>query len=223
MVSHPLLEAIAAYTKAVKRGQVDCTLERCPCCGQRPAGFKRHDRRKRWFHVIVGRVVQRVRSAVSRWKCLCCKRPFVLYPDFALPRKRYVRQDLARLSDRYLSQDDLSYRKAVQVNGMPVCYQAADGDDIDERGLWPSTLHRWIGFLGDLKQTLAEAWQLIRAKSPSCRLFRISVAVPSWKYRSQQRKALLQRCGRLLGAEAAYQNLFERSIFPHLATVCRWR
>ena len=120
--------------------------------------------------------------------------------------------------------DGLSYRKAVQVNGMPVFYDAAeDGSEpIDERILSHSTLHRWISFLGNLKQTLAQAWQLIRAKSPSCELFRCSTAVPSWKYRSEPRKGLLHRCGRLLQADQAYCDLFEISIFTYLATVCRW-
>ena len=85
-----------------------------------------------------------------------------------------------------------------------------------------STLHRWIGFLGDLKQTLSQGGQLILAKSPSCELFRTSTAVASWKYRSQQRKNLLQTCGRLLKLDQAYHKLFQISIFTHLATVCRW-
>jgi hypothetical protein len=102
-----------------------------------------------------------------------------LYPDFALPHKRYVRQDVFALSGRYLSDDAVSYSKAVRVNGMPVCY-----DDPDGHILWPSTVHRWIGFLGDLKHTLRQAWQLIRAKSPTCDAFRRIVSIPCWKYRS---------------------------------------
>ena len=136
-----------------------------------------------------------------------------------------MRQDLCRLCGCYVSDDGLSYRKAVQVNGMPVFYDAVEdaSHPIDERMLSHSTLHRWIGFLGNLKQTLAQAWQLIRAKSPSCDLFRCPIAVASWKYRSEPRRGLLNRCGRLLHADQAYRHLFEISIFTHLATVCRWR
>jgi hypothetical protein len=224
MISHPVLGAIAIHTQAVERGQVDCKLEQCPHCDQRSVGFKYHACRSRWFYVIVERVVQQVRSALTRWKCLVCETTFTVYPDFALPYKRYVRQDLCRLSQRYVFDDGLSYRKAVQVNGMPVFYDAVeDGSHrIDERTLAHSTVHRWISFLGDLKQTLAQAWQLIRAKSPSCELFRTSTAVACHKYRSQQRKILLQTCGRLLKADQAYDQLFQISIFTHLATVCRW-
>ncbi len=224
MISHPVLGVIAAHTQAVERGQVDCKLNQCPHCEQQSAGFKYHASRMRWFYVIVERMVQQVRSALTRWKCVVCQKTFTAYPHFALPYKRYVRQDLCRLSGRYVFDDGLSYRKAVQVNGMPVFYDAAEdaGQRIDDRTLAHSTVHRWISFLGDLKQTLAQAWQLIRAKSPGCERFRCSVAVPSWKYHSQQRKILLQTCGRLLKADQPYHHLFEVSIFTHLATVCRW-
>ena len=225
MISQPVLGAIAAHTQAVERGEVECRLERCPRCGQPSSGFKCHAWRRRWFHVIIDRMVKPVRSAVTRWKCVDCEKTFTGYPDFALPYKRYVRQDLCRFSERYVFDDGLSYRKAVQTCDMPVFYGAAEdaSDLIDERTLSHSTLHRWIGFLGGLKQTLAQAWQLIRAKSPNCDLFRDRVAVPLWKYRSEPRRDLLHRCGRLLHADRAYRHLFEISIFTHLATVCRWR
>ena len=225
MISHPVLGAIAAHTQAVERGQVDCKLDQCPHCDQRSVGFKYHASRSRFFYVIVDRMVQRVRSALTRWKCVVCQTTFTDYPDFALPYKRYVRQDLCRLSGRYVFEDGLSYRKAVRVNAMAVFYDAAEGAShpIDDRMLTHSTVHRWISFLGDLKQTLAQSWQLIRAKSPSCELFRCRVAVGSWKYRSEPRQGLLHRCGRLLLADETYRHLFEISIFTHLATVCRWR
>jgi hypothetical protein len=146
-----------------------------------------------------------------------------VYPDFAWPYKRYVRQDVSRLSGRYVADDGLSYRQAVRVGGMAVCYDAGSGRPIDERVLWPSTLHRWIGFLGRLPHTLQQAWRLIRAKSPACDLHRRPVAVPCWKYRSARRRKLLHACGRLLATDRAYQTLFEVSIFPYLATLCSWR
>jgi hypothetical protein len=224
MISHPVLSAIAAHTQAVQRGQADCKVDQCPYCDQRSGGFTYHACRSRWFYVIVERMVKRVRSVLTRWKCVVCRGTFTDYPDFALPYKRYVRQDLCRLGGRYVFEDGLSYRKAVQVSAMAVFYDAAEGasQPIDERMLSHSTVHRWISFLGDLKQSLAQAWQLIRAKSPSCELFRTSTAVACWKYRSQQRKILLQTCGRLLKADRAYHHFFEVSIFTHLATVCRW-
>ena len=224
MISHPTVESIADHTQAVQRGAVECRLQRCPKCDQGSFGFKYHGWRQRWFYVIVGRVVKRVLSTISRWKCGVCNKTFTLYPDFGLPYKRYVRQDLCRLSERYVSDDGLSYRKAVEVNRMSVFYNVPEGgrDATDERSLSHTTVHRWISFLGALKQTLSQAWQLIRAESPSCALFRSSAAVPAHKYRSEPRKQLLHTCGRVLQADQAYRNLFEVSIFPHLGTGCHW-
>lgn len=224
MVPDLILEAIAAHTRAVERGEVVCSLDRCPHCDQQSAGFKYHASRRRWFRVIVQLMVRRVPSAVTRWKCVVCRKTFTVYPDFAFPHKRYVRQDLCRLCGRYVAEDGLSYRKAVEVNGKAIYYDAAEGagEVIDDRTLSHSALHRWISFLGALKQTLGQAWQLIRARSPSSELFRSSSAVPARKYRSAQRKGLLQACGRLLQADQAYRNLFGVWIFPYLGTVCRW-
>lgn len=236
MLSHPVLAAIAAHTQTVERGEARCTVERCPACDERPGEFKYHAARKRTFRVIVDRMVQAVVSALTRWKCPACRGTFTLYPDFALPHKRYVRQDVCGSSERYVTEDDLSYRKAVRVNGTAVYYDAGtrgsqtidrhatagDSETIDDRTLWPSTLHRWIGWLGGLRRTLREALQLIRARSATCDVFRNLVALPPWKYRSEQRKGVLQVCGRLLRTDGAYQNLFQTSIFPNLATACGW-
>lgn len=216
MVTHPVLAAIADHTQAVERGEVACTLDRCPTCG-RAGPFKYHASRKRTFRLIVGRVVERVVSVLTRWRCVCCGTTLALYPDFALPHKRYVRQDIIALSGRYLSDDAVSYSRAVRVNGMPICYHDPDGHI-----LWPSTVRRWIGFLGDLKGTLRQAWQLIRAKSPTCEAFRRIAPIPCWKYRGDHRKGLLQRAARLLQADREYRHLFGASIFTYLATVCGW-
>lgn len=212
--------AIAAHTQAVEHGAAQCTVTCCPQCGQ-PGSFKYHATRKRQFLVIVDRLVRRMVSALTRWKCPCCRKTFTLYPAFALPHKRYVRQDICRLGGRYVEEDGVSYRKTVQVGSMPVCYAAADGS-IDDRVLWPSTLHRWVGFLGDLKNTLQQAWRLIRARSPTSDVFRQAIPVPCWKYRSAERREVLHICGRLLRTDRLYHRLFDVSIFTHLATRCSW-
>lgn len=187
--------------------------------------------------MIVNRMVQAVVSALTRWKCPACEKTFTLYPDFALPHKHYIRQDVCRLSECYVTDDDLSYSKAVQVNGTAVYYdavaagsQAVDNrappggsQAIDDRVLWPSTLHRWIGWVGGLRRTLREAFQLIRARSATCDVHRDLVPLAPRKYRSEQRQVVLQACGRLFRTDEAYRNFFRTSIFPDLATVCGWR
>ena len=223
MITHPVVAAIAAHTRTVEGGAVQCHLEACPKCGGRPDSFKYHATRKRHFRVIVDRLVQRVVSALTRWKCPLCGRTSTQYPGFALPHKRYVRQDVCGLAERYVSDDGVSYRRGVQVRGMAVCFDTGS-HAIDDRVLWPSTLHRWVGFLGgNLKDTLQRAWRLIRARSPTCTVFREAMCVPCWKYRSAQRREVLHTCGRLLRSEREYQALFDVSIFTHLATLCSWR
>ncbi len=224
MITHPVWAAVVAHTQAVERGEIRCHLEQCPKCGGQPGSFKYHATRKRQFLVIIGRVVRRVVSALTRWKCPTCGRTFTLYPEFALPQKRYVLPDVCRLGGRYVTDDGVSYRRGVQVSRMAVCYDAGGaGRPLDDRVLWPSTLHRWVGFLGGLKDTLQQAWRRIRAKSSTCSVFRKAIPVPCWKYRSAQRREALQTCGRLLGIDRAYDNLFGVSIFTHLATRCSWR
>lgn len=225
MISHPVLAAIAAHTEAVERGEVSCTAEHCPICRQRPAVFKYHASRPRTFRVIVEQMVQAVASALTRWKCPACEKTFTLYPDFAVPHKHYVCPVVCRLSERYVADDDLSYRTGVQIHGRAVYYDAGAGDSqaLDDRVLWPSTLHRWIGWLGRLRETLREALQLIRAQSATSDVFRDLVALAPWKYRSERRKEVLQACGRLLRIDGVYRQLFQTSIFPYLATACRWR
>jgi len=225
MIAHPVVVEVASHTAAVERGEVPCDRARCPRCEVYPGSFKYHARRQRQFLVIIGRLVREVISALTRWKCPCCGQTFTLYPSFALPHKQYVRQDIARLAQAYVGDDKLSYRKATQVKGMAVCYgsQRHDDQQVDDRVLGPSTLHRWVGWLGSLKQTLQQAWRLIRSKSPTCDLFRKAVGVPGWKYRCEARRDLLQRCCRLLKTNRVYQDLFDLSIFTELATVYHWR
>ena len=225
MIAHPVAAAIAACTTAVERGEIPCDRERCPRCEGYPGRFKYHATRRRHFLVIIGRLVTEVISALTRWKCSCCGKTFTLYPPFALPYKRYVCQDICRLAQAYVGDDKLSYRKAVQVNSMAVCYGGQEGQDsrIDDRVLGPSTLHRWVGWLGSLKQTALQAWRLIRAKSPTCDLCRKAVVVAGGKYRTQARRDVLQRCGRLLETDRVYRALFDISVFTELATACRWR
>ncbi len=222
MLSHPLLQIIDEHTDAVRSGRVRCEHEICPRCSESPAGFKIHERRKRTFRVVVERMVRRVSSLVVRWKCGLCKQTFSQCPAFALPYKRYVRDVVLDFGRRYLDDDSTSYRKAVRDEGFPVFYAGDPDGVLDERVLSASTLHRWLGFLGRLEQTLRSALGLIRSASPRCDLFRKLQPVAPWKYRSSERRRCLQVGLGLTAAEGTFQALFETSIFPALATRQRW-
>jgi hypothetical protein len=223
MVPDPI-EAIQRHTEAVERRENRPTCNRCPQCHEEPETFQLHDRRKRIFLVVVARTVRRVLSLVSRWKCPCCKVSFTFYPPFALPHKRYVKDAVFGLARAYLERDELSYRSAVEVEHMPVFYEEPGSEaPIDERSLSHSTLHRWLPFLSLLVATLAEALRLVRGRSASGDLFRRILAVASRKYRSDERRKVLERALRLLASDAEFHALFGRSIFPDLATACGWR
>jgi hypothetical protein len=195
----------------------------CPHCQEHPDRFRLHDRRRRTFLVVIARAVYRALSLLSRWKCPLCRRTFTLYPPFALPWKRYVREFLFERGCNYLLRDELSYRRAIEVEGMPVFYDGPGEDGrIDERSLSHSTLHRWLSTIGALVETLRAALSLIRSKSATSDLFRRLFALAPSKYRSEDRKQSLDRALRLFETEAEYRALFARSIFPELATACAW-
>jgi hypothetical protein len=222
MLSPSLFQVIDEHTDAVRSGRVRCEHEICPRCSEAPDGFKIHERRKRTFGVVIERLVHRVSSLIVRWKCGLCKQTFSQCPAFALPYKRYVRDVVLALGRRYLDDDSTSYRKAVQVEGLPVFYDNEPDGALDERVLAGSTLHRWLGFLGRLEHTLRSALRLIRSASPTCDLFRTAQPVVPWKYRSSERRRRLQIGIGLTACEGAFQALFETSIFPSLATHKRW-
>lgn len=220
---HDSIAAIQRYAEAVDGRQIQPTVNRCPHCRGEPDHFRRHDRRKRVFLVVIERVVHKVLSALTRWKCPLCTGRFTLYPPFALPRKRYVKDSIFELARAYLEEDELSYRRAVEVERMPVFYALWDDGSIDERSLAHSTLHRWYSFFSCLLVTLREAQHLVRQKSATSDLFRRVFAPAPRKYRSEERRALLVRALRALSTEREYRSLFDRSIFPELATACAWR
>jgi hypothetical protein len=218
-----LLDAIQSYTEAVLKKEIRCDLDACPRCGGISTSFKLHDRRKRTFLVVIERLVHQAFSLLTRWKCCGCRQTFTLYPDFAVPHKRYVRGVVFELSQRYVEEDRLSYRAAVRVEGMPVCYDSPEEGKIDDRTLAPSTLWRWLVLFSRLSRTLQEAFRLIRARSAASSIFRQFLPVAPWKYRSETRREILESSLRLLRTEEEYRQVFGVSIFPRLATVCSWR
>ena len=221
MMLLPILEEIQSYTRAVEKNEVQCDLPCCPRCRE-PASFKLHERRRRTYLVVVERLVKTVLSLLTRWKCERCGETFTLYPAFALPRKRYVRQEVFCRAGRYVEGDHESYRKAVKVDGMGVFHEG-QGEEIDERALAHTTLYRWLGLFSSLESTCREALRLLREKAPACDVFRKILPIAPWKYRSEERRGVLGDCRRLLVAEVEYRRLFGISIFPRLATVSAWR
>lgn len=130
----------------------------------------------------------------------------------------------------YLQDDTMTYERAtleqdtVATKGrsppgqpMPVFHQ----DPGKAPRLAPCTVHRWVTTLGGLKNTLQAAMNLLLEKDAD--IHRQAFDVLARKYRSRERKQLLQDCLRLFHAEARCRVLFGRSIFPELAIRCCWQ
>jgi hypothetical protein len=165
-------------------------------------------------------------GSASRWRCpgSCGGAACVAASGsritrlFALPHKRFVQQPVLEKASEYLGTDQ-SYRKTVQHEGMPIVYD--DRTARDKRvpwGLAPSTLWRWMLWLGGMPGTLRAAWKLIREKEPNSTLHREAWAVPPTKYRSLQRRDALQRAMQVLVADRVCHGLFGEGIFPRYAT-----
>jgi hypothetical protein len=181
-------------------------------------------------------LVHRVLGLITRWKCPHCQRTFTVYPRFALRHKRYVLSEILDRSRQYVESDPLTYRQAVRDRGRPLFHaqdeaQAITADSSEEQkeqeavaSLAPSTLHRWVTTLGQLRHTMRRAVHLIRQRRPATGLFRALAGcrVAPGKYRSPERRRVLQACARLGRTEREYAQTFGASLFPHLATGCGW-
>lgn len=208
------IEQINEYTSKVLKGLISCILPPCPGCGLESGWFKRHEARRRKFHVVIEQIVHVVTGLLIRWKCPGCGRTFTQYPDFALPYKRYTLPTIMDLCSKYTEDEAATYRKVVR--------SAQPGYRGSEMQLEHSTVHRWLTSLSRLKTTLARAADLILQAAPCSSACRdaAGLSVGPAKHRSDARKSALQRCRRLFFLEDAYRATFGLSIFPELATVC---
>ncbi len=165
---------------------------------------------------------------ISRWKCTLCKRTFTAYPEFALPYKRYLLPDIFELAAKYLEDDRQTYRLTVLRNNIGIYHKDSEAGERESQ-LAHTTLHRWIGTLGKMRQTVAKALDYIKQKCPQSNIFRevATLVVHPRKYRSLERKDLLVRCRTLLRVQEEFVRIFSDrlrrvSIFPKLATRCSW-
>lgn len=141
-----------------------------------------------------------------------------------MPRKRFTKQPVLDKGGEYLGTDH-SYAKAIvdQREGLPIMYDDRTLTGLRKAsGLAPSTVWRWLSWLGGMPGTLRAAWDLIRQKEPDATLHRQPWAVSSRKYRSQQRRDLLLAAMRLLAVDRVCAGLFGEGIFPRYAISQGW-
>jgi hypothetical protein len=179
--------------------------KQCTNCGSEH--FHRHQRRSRWFLVVLDKMVWPILCILWRWRCTVCGMTFTHLPAGCLPFKRYLREEIEERCERYVEDERISYRKVVRDEGAAVVYDdpVADGcsseaqrEDESVRELAPSTPHRWISTIGGC----TERWQplISRARQSEMGARLSSIVIAPWKYRSLARKKLLHACCLLLRA-----------------------
>jgi len=140
-----------------------------------------------------------------------------------LPRKRFVKQPVLAKASEYLGTDH-SYHKTTEHERMPIMYDDRTPVGLEKAsGLAPSTVWRWLSWLGRMPGTLRVALGLIREKEPNSTLHRQPWAVSPGKYRCEQRQHTLQRAMQLLAADRVCERLFGKGIFPRYAISRGWR
>jgi len=212
---YPSPKDIENYSKNVKKGKIVPTIPKCPVCNISSEEFKRHDVRERQFFIPVNQIIQIVFCLLVRWRCPACNKRIPQYPDFALPYKRYTLQTVMDFCATYVENDQSTYKSVILEDVIGYQEYPNDYRQIDRSTLW-----RWVGTLGRLKNLSQTAHRLLLEFSPASFVSRhlATLAVPARKYASAVRKKLLMRCRKLLYLEAAYQHYFATSLFPNLAT-----
>lgn len=142
----------------------------------------------------------------------------IIHP-FALPGKRFVKEQVLEKSKAYLG-TETSYRQTVRCQARSILYEDPARDP--PAALAPSTVWRWLSWLGGLSRTRRGACDLIRQQAPNATLHREPCALPAGKYRSVKRRRILQQALQLLAADGLIQHLFGKEIFPSLATAHGW-
>jgi hypothetical protein len=133
-----------------------------------------------------------------------------------------VQQPVLAKAGEYLGSDH-TYRQTVMHKGMSIVY-----DDRAAKGKWrpvglsPTTVRRWLSWLGEMPNTLQAVMGLIRQKDPNAALHREMWVVPAEKYRCQQRGDTLERAMQLLVADRVCARLFGKGIFPRYGIARGW-
>jgi len=189
----------------------------CPKCESCHDDFKLHECRHRTFYVVIDSLIHTIASFLGRWKCSSCRATFTVYPQYAIPYKRYVRDVCISFSEDYVTKDAATYRSVSSFIGYAPQTQKAE-----ERQLAGSTVWRWLRFFGSLKKALRNVFEIIRQSSPGSTIFRQMSPIHPKKYRSEERKIVLERAFRLFAADAEFQGIWGYQFFPDLATRSFW-
>ena len=190
-----------------------------------PPAFAKHDCARRKFRLRVYDptldeiVVEVIDSWRVRFRCRHCRKIFTEYPPFALPHKRFVKQDVLAKALKYLSAEKkpkcrATYREAVWEGRGPLSYAA----DQEGHHFSHSTIWRWLSWLGSLNDLRERATQLIFQKDPQAHLHWKLHPIAAHKVRSEARRKTLEQAAMMLDVVDTFTLLFGISWFTRLGT-----
>ena len=220
-----LEEEVKTHTRRVEAGERVRYGQACPRCGAAKEEFFRvHDCRRRKFRLVVERYIQVALSWILRWRCLRCGKRFTDYP--ALSPCRASGSSSRRCWRRPASiwEPITPTVRPSSTRGCPSCTTTASRPEKRQPvGLAPSTVWRWLSWLGGMPGTLRAAWELIRQKEPNATLHRQPWAVSPGKYRSRAAAGHAgQQAMQLLAVDRVCEGLFGQGIFPRYAISQGW-
>lgn len=216
-------QEVQNYNQKILSGDYPQPEKYCIHCKQEPAEFKLHDQRKRKLRIIVNALVQFVTLILVRRKCPLCKATFTVYPDFIAPHKRYATDQIVELCERYLHQK-ISYEKALRDDGHKIAYppestfanmKKSEEPKDDESFAPGSTLWQWCGWLGSFSAAICKGLDLIRQTVSQATIFREFDPVYPSKYRSDERKHVLEQANKVLKMRNI--KIGGKKFFPHFA------
>jgi transposase-like protein len=76
-------QEVKTHTDRVEAGKLLRYSKQCPCCASKEE-FRLHDRRRRTFRLVNGRLILVLFSWILRWRCAACGKRFTDYPPFRL-------------------------------------------------------------------------------------------------------------------------------------------
>jgi hypothetical protein len=192
-----------------------------------PASFAKHDCARRKFRIRIYDptldeiVVEVIESWRVRFRCRHCLKTFTEYPPFALPHKRFVKQEVLAKALKYLSAEKkpkpkcrATYREAVWEGRGPLSY----AEDQEGRQVSHSTVWRWLSWLGSRNDLREQATQLIFQKDPQANLHWKPHPIAKHKVRSERRRKTLEQAAMMLDVVETFSLLFGVSLFTHLGT-----
>ena len=193
------------YKDRIEKDSARLPAKQCAKCASRH--FHRHQKRRRWFLVVVAHIVCPFCCLLYRWRCVTCGTTFTHLPSLCVPFKRYLRVEIEVRAGAYVETNPMTYRKVVKDRGAAVVYDdaiaeayATEAEKEAEavRELAPSTPHRWISAIAARREQWQPVLKQTQRSGLGARLS--SLIIAPGKYRSEARKRTLEACGLLLRA-----------------------